>query len=136
MEEKILIVEDESIIALDLQYGLNDLGYEIIGVVDNGQDAIDMAAEHLPDVVLMDIKLKGNISGIEASEVISELGIAVVYLTANNDTETFNKSNIKGSYGFVSKPYEINKLDKTLKIAIAKSKVESKKINESYGFTE
>lgn len=136
MEEKILIVEDESIIALDLQYGLNDLGYEIIGVVDNGQDAIDMAAEHLPDVVLMDIKLKGNISGIEASEVISELGIAVVYLTANNDAETFNKSNIKGSYGFVSKPYEINKLDKTLKIAIAKSKVESKKINESYGFTE
>ena len=133
MEEKILIVEDESIIALDLQYGLKDLGYKVIGTTDNGQDAIDMAAEHLPDVVLMDIKLKG---GIEASEIISELGIAVVYLTANNDAETFNKSNIKGSYGFVSKPYNINKLDKTLKIAIAKSKVESKKINDSYGFTE
>ncbi len=136
MEEKILIVEDESIIALDLQYGLKDLGYKVIDTTDNGQDAIDMAAEHLPDVVLMDIKLKGNMSGIEASEIISELGIAVVYLTANNDTETFNKSNIKGSYGFVSKPYDINKLDKTLKIAIAKSKVESKKINDSYGFTE
>lgn len=136
MEEKILIVEDESIIALDLQYGLKDLGYKVIGTTDNDQDAIDMAAEHLPDVVLMDIKLKGNMSGIEASEIISELGIAVVYLTANNDTETFNKSNIKGSYGFVSKPYDINKLDKTLKIAIAKSKVESKKINDSYGFTE
>lgn len=136
MEEKILIVEDESIIALDLQYGLKDLSYKVIGTTDNGQDAIDMAAEHLPDVVLMDIKLKGNMSGIEASEIISELGIAVVYLTANNDTETFNKSNIKRSYGFVSKPYDINKLDKTLKIAIAKSKVESKKINDSYGFTE
>lgn len=135
MEEKILIVEDESIIALDLQYGLKDLGYKVIGTTDNGQDAIDMAAEHLPDVVLMDIKLKGNMSGIEASEIISELGIAVVYLTANNDAETFNKSNIKGSYGFVSKPYDIN-IDKTLKIAIAKSKVESKKINDSYGFTE
>ena len=72
------------------------------------------------------LKLKGNMSGIEASEIISELGIAVVYLTANNDAETFNKSNIKGSYGFVSKPYNINKLDKTLKIAIAKSKVESR----------
>lgn len=136
MEEKILIVEDESIIALDLQYGLKDLGYKVIGTADNGQDAIDIAEEHLPDVVLMDIKLKGSMSGIEASEIISELGIAVVYLTANNDTETFNKSNIKGSYGFVSKPYDINKLDKTLKIAIAKSKVESKKINDSYGFTE
>ena len=101
MEEKILIVEDESIIALDLQYGLKDLGYKVIGTTDNGQDAIDMAAEHLPDVVLMDIKLKGNMSGIEASEIISELGIAVVYLTANNDAETFNKSNIIGSYGFV-----------------------------------
>lgn len=66
MEEKILIVEDESIIALDLQYGLKDLGYKVIGTTDNGQDAIDMAAEHLPDVVLMDIKLKGNMSGIEA----------------------------------------------------------------------
>ena len=136
MEEKILIVEDESIIALDLQYGVKDLCYKVIGATDNGLYAIDMAAEHLPDVVLMDIKLKGNMSGIEASEIISELGIAVVYLTANNDAETFNKSNIKGSYGFVSKPYDINKLDKTLKIAIAKSKVESKKINDSYGFTE
>ena len=48
-----------------------------LGTTDNGQDAIDMAAEHLPDVVLMDIKLKGNMSGIEASEIISELGIAV-----------------------------------------------------------
>lgn len=136
MKGRILIVEDESIIALDLQYGLEDLDYEVIGTADNGQDAIDIAAEHLPDVVLMDIKLKGNMSGIEASEIISELGIAVVYLTANTDTETFNKSNMKGSYGFVSKPYNINKLDKTLKIAIAKSKLESKKINDSYGFTE
>ena len=66
----------------------------------------------------MDIKLKGDMEGIEAAEVISELRIPVIYLTANTDTDTFEKSNVKGSYGFVSKPYDINKLDKTLKITI------------------
>lgn len=131
---RILIVEDESIIALDLKYGLEDLGYEVIDTVDNGQDAIDIAAEHLPDVVLMDIKLKGKIDGIEASNIIAELGIPSVYLTANTDDDTFERSNIKSSYGFISKPYNIDKLNKTLKIAIAKSKLESDKINEAHGF--
>ena len=133
---KILIVEDESIIALDLKYGLEDLGYEVIDTVNNGQDAIDIAAEYLPDVVLMDIKLKGEIDGIEASNIISELGIPSVYLTANTDQETFERSNMKGSYGFISKPYNLEKLNKTLKIAIAKSKMESSKINEAHGFTK
>ncbi len=134
MSNRILIVEDEAIIALDLKFQLQSLDYDIIDTVDNGQDAIDVAAEYLPDVVLMDIKLKGEMTGIEASNVISELGIAIVYLTANTDPETFEKSNIKGSYGFISKPFDIDKLDKTLKIAIARSKLESKKINDAYGF--
>ena len=95
MNERILIVEDEAITALDLKYSLEELGYEIVDTVDTGQDAIDTAAETVPDVVLMDIKLKGDMEGIEAAEVISELRIPIIYLTANTDTDTFEKSNVK-----------------------------------------
>lgn len=136
LNERILIVEDEAITALDLKYSLEELGYEIIATVDTGQDAIDIAAETVPDVVLMDIKLKGDMEGIEAAEVISELRIPIIYLTANTDTDTFEKSNIKGSYGFVSKPYDIIKLDKTLKITINRAKLEADKLNNASGFTE
>ena len=136
MNERILVVEDEAITALDLKYSLEELGYEVIDTVDTGQDAIDTAAEKVPDVVLMDIKLKGDMEGIEAAEVISELRIPIIYLTANTDTDTFEKSNVKGSYGFVSKPYDINKLDKTLKITINRAKLEEDKLNDASGFTQ
>ena len=136
MNERILIVEDEAITALDLKYSLEELGYEIVDTVDTGQDAIDTAAETVPDVVLMDIKLKGDMEGIEAAEIISELRIPIIYLTANTDTDTFEKSNVKGSYGFVSNPYDIQKLDKTLKITINRAKLEEKRIDDASGFTE
>ncbi len=122
MNERILIVEDEAITALDLKYSLEELGYEVIDTVDTGQDAIDTATETIPDVVLMDIKLKGDMEGIEAAEIISKLGVPIVYLTANTDTDTFQKS--KGAYGFISKPYDISKLNETLKSTIEKSKRE------------
>ena len=121
MNERILIVEDEAITALDLKYSLEELGYEVIDTVDTGQDAIDTAAETIPDVVLMDIKLKGDMEGIEAAEVISELRIPIVYLTANT---------------FISKPYDISKLDKTLKITIKRAQIETQKINDAQGFSE
>jgi len=136
MNERILIVEDEAITALDLKYSLEELGYEIVDTVDTGQAAIDTAAEKTPDVVLMDIKLKGDMEGIEAAEVISEWHIPIIYLTANTDAASFEKSNIKGSYGFVSKPYDINKLDKTLKITINRARLEEKKLNDASGFTK
>jgi 1,2-diacylglycerol 3-beta-glucosyltransferase len=136
MNERILIVEDEAITALDLKYSLEELGYEIIDTVDTGQAAIDTAAEKTPDVVLMDIKLKGDMEGIEAAAVISQWHIPIIYLTANTDIDTFEKSNVNGSYGFVSKPYDINKLDKTLKITINRAKLEAKKLNDASGFTE
>ena len=117
MNERILIVEDEAITALDLKYSLEELGYEVIDTVDTGQDAIDTAAETIPDVVLMDIKLKGDMEGIEAAEVISELRIPIVYLTANTDTDTL-------------------KLDKTLKITIKRAQIETQKINDAQGFSE
>ncbi|MCI6994688.1 response regulator [uncultured Methanobrevibacter sp.] len=134
MKKRLLIVEDEAITALDLKYSLEELGYEIVDTVDTGQDAINTAAETVPDIVLMDIKLKGDMEGIEAAEIISELRIPIVYLTANTDTNTFEKSNVKGSYGFISKPYDINKLDKTLQITIKRAELEADKLNDASGF--
>ena len=134
MKKRLLIVEDEAITALDLKYSLEELGYEIVDTVDTGQDAINTAAETVPDIVLMDIKLKGDMEGIEAAEIISELRIPIVYLTANTDTNTFEKSNVKGSYGFISKPYDINKLDRTLQITIKRAELEADKLNDASGF--
>ena len=134
MKKRLLIVEDEAITALDLKYSLEELGYDIVDTVDTGQDAINTAAETVPDIVLMDIKLKGDMEGIEAAEIISELRIPIVYLTANTDTNTFEKSNVKGSYGFISKPYDINKLDKTLQITIKRAELEADKLNDASGF--
>lgn len=136
MNEKILIVEDEAITALDLKYSLEELGYEIVDTVNTRQDAIDTAAETVPDVVLIDIELKGTLEGIEAAEIISELRIPIIYLTANTDADTFEKSNAKGSYGFISKPYTIEKLDKTIKITINRSRLEEKKIDDASGFVQ
>ena len=98
MNERILIVEDEAITALDLKYSLEELGYEIVDTVDTGQDAIDTAAETVPDVVLMDIKLKGDMEGIEAAEVISKWNISIIYITANTDKDTFDQYKIKREY--------------------------------------
>ena len=124
MNERILVVEDEAITALDLKYSLEEIGYEVIDTVDTGQDAIDIAEKKRPDVVLMDIKLKGDMEGFEAAEVISQWNIPIIYLTANTDIKTFEQSNVKGVYGFVSKPYDLNKLNETLKNTFEKVKSE------------
>ena len=128
MNERILVVEDEAITALDLKYSLEEIGYEVIDTVDTGQDAIDIAEKKRPDVVLMDIKLKGDMEGFEAAEVISQWNIPIIDLTANTDIKTFEQSNVKGVYGFVSKPYDLNKLNETLNDTFVK--VKSEKITD------
>jgi 1,2-diacylglycerol 3-beta-glucosyltransferase len=114
MGAKVLIVEDEAITALDLKYCLEDLGYDVVGVADTGRDAIDVANEELPNVVLMDIKLKGDMEGTEAAKVISKLDIPVIFVSANSDFSTFEKLNQEGSFAFVSKPFDIEKLKETI----------------------
>jgi len=136
MNKEVLIVEDEYITALDLKLELESLNYIITDTVATGQDAIDTAAEKRPDVVIMDINLKGEMSGIEAAEKIAELGIPIIYLTANTDDFTFNKANVKGSYGFLDKPFNLAKLDSVIKLTIQRSKIELEKINNVQGFVE
>ena len=136
MVYKVLIVEDEAITALDLKVSLEELGYEIVDVVDNGQDAINVAVEKRPDVVLMDINLKGDMNGIQAAAKIIEFSIPIVYLTANIDDETFFEANKEGAYGYLTKPYNIVKLKNVIKLTIQRAKINSQKINLAHGFVK
>ncbi|WP_407413337.1 response regulator [Methanobrevibacter sp.] len=135
--KSILIVEDESIIALNLKYDLEDLGYEVIDIVDTGDDAIDKAVEYRPDLTVMDINLKGDVNGIQAAKKILALDLAVIYLTANTDDITFNEAtSTSPASAFIPKPYDINTLSKNVALAINRQSVESEKINEARGIAK
>ncbi|WP_296889949.1 response regulator [uncultured Methanobrevibacter sp.] len=135
--KSILIVEDESIIALNLKYDLEDLGYEVIDIVDTGDDAIDKAVEYRPDLTVMDINLKGDINGIQAAKKILALDLAVIYLTANTDDITFNEAtSTSPASAFIPKPYDINTLSKNVALAINRQSVESEKVNEARGIAK
>lgn len=135
--KSILIVEDESIIALNLKYDLEDLGYEVIDIVDTGDDAIDKAVEYRPDLTVMDINLKGDVNGIQAAKKILALDLAVIYLTANTDDITFNEAtSTSPASAFIPKPYDINTLSKNVALAINRQSVESEKVNEARGIAK
>ncbi|MEJ2148102.1 MAG: response regulator [Chloroflexota bacterium] len=106
---RVLIVEDEAIIALDLKYRLRRLGYEVVGCTDTGEDAIRYARAMQPDLVLMDIQLKGPIDGIQAACQIHEnIDIPVIFTSAQNDLATemqIAKARPLFSMGFLSKPF-------------------------------
>src|SRR5512136_1638843 len=103
---RILIAEDEMIVAEDLELTLADLGHEVVGKVSTGELAVQLAEETKPDLILMDIKLRGEIDGIQASEQIrSRLDIPVIYLTAYEETDTISRAKITEPYGFLTKPF-------------------------------
>lgn len=129
--EKILIVEDELIVAQSLENQLRKLGYNIAGKAGYGQEAIDLAGQTNPDMVLMDIKLSGSMDGVEAAEHINKkFGIPVVFLSAFADKETLQRAKITDPYGYIVKPFELRKLYTTIEIALYKHQME-KKLKES-----
>lgn len=136
-KKTILIVEDEAITAMDLRFTLEDLGYKVIATVDNGYDAIDTAAELCPDLTIMDINLKGEMSGIEAAEKILEFDLPVIYLTANSDDATFSRAVANSSaYAFIPKPFDSKIMKHNIDFAINRAGIESEKINLAHGFVD
>jgi two-component system, LytTR family, response regulator LytT len=118
---KILIVEDESIVAKDIQNSLKKLGYQISAVVNSGDKAINEVEENRPDIVLMDIMLKGKITGIEAAKEIKDrFSLPVIFLTAYADDNTLNKAKITEPYGYIIKPFKEKELQKTIEMALYK----------------
>jgi len=120
-EINILIVEDELLIAKNLSVKLEKLGYKIVGIVSSGADAIERAGEIKPDLILMDIVIKGEIDGIEtAARINQKLDIPIIYTTAYADDETLQRAENTGSYGYLLKPFKERELHATIKIALSK----------------
>ena len=112
---RILIVEDERLIALDLQRRLTRLGYTIVGSVASGPQAITAAYQLEPDLVVMDIRLQGEMDGIEAaSHIQTARPIPIIYLTAYVDEATMQRAQATSSWGFLRKPFSIRELQTIL----------------------
>lgn len=123
---KILIVEDESIVAKDIQYSLEKLGYDVCGSVSNGEKAFDTAQLIQPDLVLMDIMLKGPVNGIETAIRLKEdFGIPVIFLTAYADQATLEKAKVAEPYGYIIKPFKEIDLQTSIEVAVYKHSKES-----------
>jgi two-component system response regulator LytT len=117
----IMVVEDESIVAKDIQQSLKRLGYNVVDVCNTGEAAIVSATEKRPDLILMDIMLKGEMSGIDAAEIVRDtLNIPIVFLTAYADESTLNRAKITEPYGYIIKPFKEVDLHTTIEMAIYK----------------
>lgn len=127
----VLVVEDESIVSKDIQLSLKKLGYNVVGAADTGEKALELAAEHRPDIILMDIMLKGKINGIEAAESIrNDLMIPVIFLTAYADEGTLTKAKVTEPYGYIIKPFKEIDLHTSIEMALYKYGKEKEKRQE------
>ncbi len=115
----ILIVEDESIVAMNLSMGLENDGYNVVGIADNAVDAQQLFTENEVDIILMDINIMGDKDGIQtAAELLQQKQLPVIYLTALTDVETVNR--VKGTHpaAFLTKPYDINNVRIAIELAL------------------
>lgn len=123
--ERVLIVEDEKIIALDLQRRLERFGYIICDSAADGEDAVLKARKHRPDIILMDIMLSGTVDGIEAAKQVKrELQIPVIFLTAYADERTLERAKEAEPFGYILKPFKERELYTTIDIALYKYRVD------------
>ena len=121
MAINILVVEDESIVRKDIERSLEKLGYNVVAQADNGERAIELARSTKPDLALMDIQIKGSMTGIDTAEAIKqEMDIPVIYLTAFADESTLNKAKITEPHGYILKPFKEIDLHTTIEMAIHK----------------
>lgn len=119
---KILVVEDEMIIAAKISMQLTTLGYEVTGILSRGEEAILHVEENKPDIVLLDINLKGKIDGIETAFQLQQRNnnIPVIFLTANSDEATFNRAKSTRPAAFISKPFKQLDLHRAIELTISR----------------
>ena len=121
MPTNVLITEDESIVRKDIERSLKKLGYNVVAQADTGEKAIEMARQFRPDVALMDIMLKGEMTGIQAAEAIKlEIDIPIIYLTAYADEATLQKAKISEPHGYILKPFKEVDLQTAIEMAVHK----------------
>jgi len=131
METKILVVEDEALVAEDIKKTLQDLGYAVLSTASSGEEAIKKVNEYRPDLVLMDIVLQGGMDGVEtAKQISSHFNTPIIYLTAYSDKTTLERARITEPFGYIIKPFKEKELKMAIDLAIFKHDAE-KKLKES-----
>lgn len=129
--KRILIVEDEAVIAMDIEQRLLDMGYDVVGIAASGERARALAQEHQPDLIMMDIMIKGSDDGIEtARRILEERDVPIVFLTAYADARTLTRAKESMPYGYLMKPFRPNDLRTTIEVAMHKHAVD-RRLRES-----
>ncbi len=114
----ILIVEDEPIIALDLKRSLTKLDYNVLETLESGEEALEFVDQELPDLILMDIQLEGDLDGIDTAHMISKkYPIPIIFLTSNTDARTFNRAKLTQPHAYLSKPFRVNDIKHSIDLA-------------------
>ncbi|MBF0456690.1 MAG: response regulator [Nitrospirae bacterium] len=127
----ILVVEDESIVAMSIKDRLTELGFTVTGIVSTGEDAIKSVEDNPPDLILMDIVLKGKLDGVGTASIIdSRFNIPIIYLTAYSDNTTLNRAKLTKPYGYILKPFEGRELLINIEFALYRHRMQ-KKLRES-----
>ena len=128
VKSRILVVEDEAIVAMGIKQKLEELDYQVIDMVYTGEDAVKTDLETEPDLILVDIVLKGNMDGIEAaSKIRKQLYVPIIYLTAYSDEEVLERARRTEPYGYIIKPFKKSELNANLEMAIYKHAKDKKK---------
>jgi len=123
----ILVVEDESIVGLDIQARLQRLDYRVPVVVASGQEALAEVENINPDLILMDIMLEGDMDGVETAEIIRErFDTPVIFLTAYSDESTLERAKISGPFGYILKPFKDRELHSTIEVVLFRHETEKK----------
>jgi DNA-binding LytR/AlgR family response regulator len=118
---KILVVEDEMLIGAKISMFLTELGYEVTGLLPRAEEALRSVADHLPDIALLDIQLKGDMDGIELGTELQKLyALPIIFLTANSDEASFQRAKAARPYAFLAKPFKKTDLQRALELAISR----------------
>ena len=127
---RIMVVEDEGIISLQIQAMLRSMGCDVCGKASSGQEAINKASETRPDLIVMDVTLKDSIDGIEAArQIVARFNIPVVFVSGCADSETLRRAGEVGHFAYVSKPFTERVLDSAIKMTIQKYGLEGERKN-------
>ncbi|MGO9388223.1 MAG: response regulator [Methanobacterium sp.] len=120
--KNVLVVEDENIVALDIKNKLEDLGFNVPYLISSGEEAVEKAFENQPDLIMMDIILKGKINGLEAAQKILEtLNIPIIFLTANTNKKILESTRRIKYYNYIPKPFNKKVLETVIKESFKKT---------------
>lgn len=127
-KKKILIVEDEGIVALQIKDSLEEMGHAVADIYSSGEEALENIGVLCPDLVLMDIKLRGEMDGIEtAGRIRRQYNLPVIYLTAHSETSTLGMAKLTEPYGYVLKPFNVQELQIAIELAVHKHRIDTEK---------